>query len=145
LLAGLKGNTYSELVSEVDNTNMSENVFFLGQVEDVTGLLLASDLKVLSSNSEGCPNAVLEAMAVGLPVVATCILGTREALGDNYKYLSKPFDHQSMGRNIAEFYKSLELRIEIGQQNLDRVEKKFSLENLQMSYLKFIQKSFNSN
>jgi len=50
---------------------LGESVKFLGMVNDVSGLLHSCDLYVHSSVSEGLPNAVLEAMAAGLPVVAT--------------------------------------------------------------------------
>ena len=62
---------------------LGERVRFVGDVDDVAGLLGASDVGVLSSTPlEGCPNAVIESMAAGLPVVGTDIPGVREALGD---------------------------------------------------------------
>jgi glycosyltransferase involved in cell wall biosynthesis len=60
---------------------LSERVHLLGHRDDVPGLLLGLDLLVQSSLREGMPNAVLEGMAAGLPVVATAVGGTAEALG----------------------------------------------------------------
>jgi glycosyltransferase involved in cell wall biosynthesis len=63
------------------------NVAFLGERADVPDLLAAADLFVLPSLFEGLPLAILEAMALGLPIVATRIGGTMEALGSDHPFL----------------------------------------------------------
>ena len=61
---------------------VSDRVRFLGHRNDVPALLAAADLFVLPSLYEGLPLAVLEAMAAGVPVVATAIGGTDEVVRD---------------------------------------------------------------
>src|SRR5204863_1840718 len=59
---------------------LCRNVEFLGRRADVEQLLASTDIATLVSVREGIPRAVLEAMASGLPVVATDVPGTREAV-----------------------------------------------------------------
>lgn len=59
------------------------DVVFLGARDDVTALLATADIFVLPSHEEGMSNALMEAMAAGLPCVATDVGGNREVLGSN--------------------------------------------------------------
>lgn len=54
------------------------NVMFAGRVSDVNGVLAASDLFVMPSDYEGMPNAMMEAMAAGLPCISTRLSGARD-------------------------------------------------------------------
>jgi glycosyltransferase involved in cell wall biosynthesis len=64
--------------------NLNDRVFFAGQrsKEETFGLMAACDLFVLNSTYEGFPHVVLEAMCVGLPVIATAVGGTPELVRD---------------------------------------------------------------
>ena len=63
-----------------DELGLAGTVEFLGRVEGVERVLAETDIATLVSMREGIPRAVLEAMASGLPVVATDVPGTREAV-----------------------------------------------------------------
>jgi glycosyltransferase involved in cell wall biosynthesis len=58
--------------------DVADRIRFLGQREDIPELLAASDIVLSTSDVEGMPNAILEAMAAGKPVVATKISGSEE-------------------------------------------------------------------
>src|SRR5205085_1382097 len=81
LLAGRFGDDVHNLKALAFDLGLDSSVQFLGHVDDIAGLLSAVDLGVLSSPSESSPNAILEAMASGLPVVGADNSGMREALG----------------------------------------------------------------
>jgi len=57
---------------------LQDKVSFLGFRRDVPELLTASDVFILTSRREGLPRAVMEAMAVGLPIIATDVRGNRD-------------------------------------------------------------------
>lgn len=65
------GELREELLKLVDNYGLQNNVLFVGQVSNVYDWLVSASLYVLTSDFEGLPNALMEAMALGVPVIAT--------------------------------------------------------------------------
>jgi glycosyltransferase involved in cell wall biosynthesis len=78
------------LISQAEALGLSDRVTLVGHVDDVRSFHQALDVYVQTSDSEGVPNAVLEAMAVGTPVVATDVGGTSELIGHNVHGLLVP-------------------------------------------------------
>jgi glycosyltransferase involved in cell wall biosynthesis len=76
------GSARQALEAERDKHDLGDRCVFLGHTADPTDLYHAADLFVQSADSEGTPNAVLEAMAFEVSVVATDAGGTREVLRD---------------------------------------------------------------
>jgi glycosyltransferase involved in cell wall biosynthesis len=80
---------------------ITRQTFFLGGCDRVAELLSITEIGVLSSLYEGFPNAVLEYMAAGCPVVATDVGGIGEAVADGQTgYLVEARDHEAMARKI---------------------------------------------
>jgi glycosyltransferase involved in cell wall biosynthesis len=69
---------------------IDRRVWFVGSRDDVPGLLRASTVFVLPSLWEGMPNALLEAMAAGVPVIATAVEGSREIVQSEHSGLLVP-------------------------------------------------------
>ena len=67
---------------QVVELGLAREVRFLGYRNDIPELLGRSDIAVLTSLKEGIPRAAIEAMAAGLPMVATRVTGTREVVRD---------------------------------------------------------------
>ncbi|HKQ62859.1 MAG TPA: glycosyltransferase family 4 protein [Candidatus Polarisedimenticolaceae bacterium] len=83
----------------------------LGWRRDVPELLAAADVLVLTSRFEGLPMAVLEGMAAGLPVVATAVDGTQEAMEDGRTgYLVPPGEPQAIAGSMVRLARNPALR-----------------------------------
>jgi glycosyltransferase involved in cell wall biosynthesis len=132
LLAGRDGNRSIHLKGLAFDLGLGgQEVRFLGPVKDISGLLYATDLLVHSSFLEGCPNGVLEAMAVGLPVAATDIPGIREAVGPaGYEHLAPVGDPDTLAKRILRFALDAQLRQEVGAANRARIAMFFSPERM---------------
>jgi glycosyltransferase involved in cell wall biosynthesis len=98
---------------------------------DVTTLLQQSSLLVLSSTHEGLPNVVLEAMAAGLPVVATDVGGLSEVVQQGETgWLVAPKDVSALADAISHLLAHDNVRAAFGQAGRKRAEQKFSLASM---------------
>jgi glycosyltransferase involved in cell wall biosynthesis/O-antigen/teichoic acid export membrane protein len=90
-------------------------VRFLGYRDDVPDLLRGTDVSVLTSMKEGIPRAILEAMAMGVPVVATDVPGSREAVRDGETGFAVPLgDAHALADAIDRLLRDPELRARMG-------------------------------
>ena len=80
LIAGRRGDASRDLDRQCDVLGLQQHVRFLGHRTDVPEILAAADIFVFPTLFEGLPGAVLEAMALGLPIVASDIGPVREAV-----------------------------------------------------------------
>lgn len=80
------------LAVEASRIGVAERVVFAGYREDARAIIGAADVVVIPSRSEGLPNAALEALAAGRPLVATAVRGLRELLTDEVDALLVPPD-----------------------------------------------------
>jgi glycosyltransferase involved in cell wall biosynthesis len=78
----LEPDYFLELQLLIRDLNLSDRFHFAGSITDLRGHLSAADIFVLPSRSEGFSNAIVEAMAASLPVVATDVGGNAEAVKD---------------------------------------------------------------
>jgi glycosyltransferase involved in cell wall biosynthesis len=140
LLAGRLDGAALRLKALAFDLNLGITVRFLGVVNDISGLLSAVDLGVFSSRREGCPNGILECMAAGLPVVATNILGSRDALGDDARWLAEPGDYTGLGQNIVALLNRPDLRAADAKRNQQRIREVFSADRMCRETVAVIQK-----
>jgi len=104
---------------------------FLGKRTDVSEILGVSDVLLFTSNSEGMPNAVLEAMSCGLPVVATRISGTKELVYDGQNgFLVPTCDAQAAADCILRLYKDRMLTQRMGAEGRRIIVENYSVERM---------------
>ena len=105
-------------------------VTFTGSTNDVRSYLQQADLFVLPSRSEGIPNALLEAMACGLPVVASAVGGIPDVVQDGESgLLVPPDDVPALAKAIRRLLVDPDLRRQMGQKARQRVESDYSLQS----------------
>jgi glycosyltransferase involved in cell wall biosynthesis len=105
----------SEVAATVKARGLSNRVELLGAQGTVAQLLARSDVFVLSSRSEGFPVSILEAMAAGLPVVATDVGGVAEAVVDGETGILVPAANpQAFAGALERLLADVELRRRLG-------------------------------
>ncbi len=86
-----EGREEKKLKLQVISYKLQEKIFFLGHVDNASQYLKAFDLFVLPSRKEGLSYTLLEAVAAGVPIVATAVGGTPEVITDRVNgYLAEP-------------------------------------------------------
>lgn len=131
---------YESLLGDL---KLTEHVTFLGACEAVPQLLHAGDVFVQPSHHEGLPNAVIEAMAASLPVIATTVGGIPEAVSaqsagaetaDETGWLVAPGDSEGIAAALLEAAEQPERRMRMGARARLRVVTEFSLERSVAAY-----------
>jgi len=113
---------------------LASPVRFLGTRRDLPEIFRALDLFVHPSLWEGLPLALLKAMGAGLPVVATRVSGSQEAIEDGVNgYLVAPGDPEALARAILGLYRHPEVRRRLGDAARRRVAARYSLEAMLQS------------
>ncbi len=136
LLAG-SGPLEKELRTMADRRGL-ERIDFLGHREDVPTLLLASDVYVSTSDTEGLSLSVMEAMAAGLPVVATAAGGVKELVDEGDTGLTVPLrDAPALGDALAALLADPARRIALGQRGRARALASFGLPAMAERYARF--------
>ncbi|MUV59827.1 glycosyltransferase family 4 protein [Halobacterium sp. CBA1126] len=118
------GSLYDSLVAAVEDRGLAEDVFLTGFRDDVPRVLAASDVLVLPSFREGTPRVITEAMASGLPVVATDIAGIPEQVEDGENgYLIPTGDSDALADRLERLLADEELREQMGARGLERANR----------------------
>jgi len=144
------GHLEIQLKEEVKQLGVTKQVKFLGQRWDIPDWLDASDIFVLPSEAEGMPLAVMEAMAKGLPVIASAVSGIPEELGDTGKLLPDPKDNpqatvEELITTIQGWAVNSELRRSIGQAGKSRAEDLFREERMIQETMEVIEQALLPN
>jgi len=127
-LAG-DGPMHQHLARQIAEQNLGEYVHLLGPFDTVDDLLASADLFVLPSYEEGMSLALLEAMAAGLPIVATDIPGNRELVRDAQEALLVPVRNaEALTAAISRIFSHPTLAGQLAQAAHRRVQTHFSLQ-----------------
>lgn len=122
------------LAALAERLGIAARVHFAGFRQDVPEILAAAELLVLASRWEGMPNAVLEAMAAGRPVVATDVAGVAETLGSSEEQVCPPHDPREFADRVIAILRDDQLAARLGRQNQERARAQFTLPAMVEAY-----------
>ncbi|WP_437480227.1 glycosyltransferase [Sorangium sp. So ce1014] len=113
------------------------SVEWVGEVADTRAFLSDLDMFALIAEPAGCPNASLEAMAEGLPVVATAVGGMSEQVDDGVTgRLVPPGDAEALAGALVELAEDPARRARMGAAGWERARERFSLERMVADYVR---------
>jgi glycosyltransferase involved in cell wall biosynthesis len=136
-----EGPLHAEIAGELERTGLGRRVELLGSRDDVLDLLAGADIFVLSSRSEGFPVSVLEAMAAGLPVVATDVGGVSEAVRHGETGLLVPAnDPGALAEALDCLVQDPELRLRLGSAGRERVRQHFDVVPFRRAHLELYRR-----
>ena len=121
---------------------VKNDVIFLGQRSDVNQILKAFDIFVFPSLTEGLPLVVIEAMATGLPIVASHVGGIPElVVNGETGFLVSPTSKEEIKETIIKLLDNPKLRKEMGQIARKRFETHFSLPQMVQKYIEVYEEA----
>lgn len=130
-----------ELDKEARDSKVEDIIFFLGFREDIPRILYSLDLFVLSSYLEGLGSSILDAMACGLPVVATRTGGIPEVVVHRKTgLLVSPRNPQALAKAILKLYNDRELASRLGKRGYEMVRQKFSVQSMADKMIRLYQR-----
>jgi glycosyltransferase involved in cell wall biosynthesis len=135
-----EGPCHADLLREANQLGIYEKVQFLGQVSDPAKVLGCGRVFALPSNSEGVSLTLLEAMAAGVPVVATSVGGTPEVLeNDKTGLMVPPQNPEELANAIKQLWHDNELRDRLSLAAAQRVSEQFDINRMAQEYNQLYQ------
>ena len=125
----------SELEGLVRARGLERTVVFLGHREDISDLLGAADVFVLPSKSEAFPNGAIEAMAAGLPVIASAVGGLLDLIEPDRSGLLVPAgDLEALAAALRRLFSDPVLAGRLGEAAQTQVRQRYSFERMVASF-----------
>lgn len=139
------GERRSYLENYAKKLHISEFIVFVGYRNDVKSLYVGFDVFALVSKYEGLPMALLEAMAAGVPVVASAVGAIPDVIGDNeFGFLVKPGSVADIVDSVRYLITNHSKRNELSIKGRSRVEEKFSSKKMCRAYENLYKKLIDS-
>lgn len=129
LVAGRDDGLGRVLKERAESLGISSSIRWLGSIKDVSTLWRAADIGVLASHEEGLPNSLLEAMAMGVPMITTNVGGVADIVTNGLDALVvPPRNPEAMAEALIAMIDSPQLRLRLGQAASARIHDVFSLQ-----------------
>ncbi|MGH9857298.1 MAG: glycosyltransferase family 4 protein, partial [Acidobacteriota bacterium] len=130
-----------QLQKETASEGMTETVRFVGLQTQVAPFLLASDLLLVTSDTEGIPGVILEAGLLGIPAIASSVGGVPECIQNNRTgILVDPENEEAFATAVMELLQESSRRNEMGERAKDWMNQNFEIRKVALQYLEFYKK-----
>lgn len=136
---------YGEYVNDLEkriNDCNKVNIRFMGEVENVIDVLLDYDVYSLTSDKEGLPIGIIEALRSGLPILVSDVGGNSECVNEN-GYLVKKQDVEDCKEKIRKLYNERNNLAKLGQNSRKIFEEEFSVQKMVQETHNIYEKMFN--
>ena len=125
------GELKEDIEKMAKDSEIDKYIIFTGIRKDIKNILYGVDLYISPSKNEALGLSILEAMACGVPVVATNVGGTKEILGENSEFLIDYGDTKKACFDIIKIYENINnIKEEIGLSGKKRIKSIFNLETM---------------
>lgn len=122
-----KGDEIDLLKQRIEEKQLNRYVYLTGHRNDLTDVYSSFDLFLMTSDNEGLPNTVLEAMAMGVPVVSTAVAGVPELVDDGSTgFLCDIGDGKRLAEKVVALIRNDSLRKDFGEKGRHHVVDNFS-------------------
>jgi glycosyltransferase involved in cell wall biosynthesis len=134
------GSLRNALDAQIRDLQLTDSVLLLGNRTDIDRFLSSANIFVLPSRWEGLPVSLLEAMGMGLPVVATQVEGVEEVVQDRVQgLLVAPEESDSLAAALIELIAQPALRSRMGAAARKRIEESYTVDIMCKKYLHLMQ------
>jgi glycosyltransferase involved in cell wall biosynthesis len=139
-----QGELMESLKLRSESLGLCRHVRFLGFAQNILDYLHATDIFLFTSDTEGMPNSLLEAMACRLPVIATRIGGTVEVIQDNENGLIvPPGDDAEIARAILRLLDDNALCKRLAENAFRTIQERFSIDSVASKYIALYRRILN--
>lgn len=131
-----EGELGKELKCMINNDNLTDYIKIFSPIKDIYKILFASDIFILPSLYEGLPMSLIEAMAVGVPVIGTNVCGINEIIKNKETgILIEPGDIDEIKKAIMFMIHNKEIALQYAKNAQDVVRNKFSISRMIDEYM----------
>ena len=140
------GNVKMIYIGGGDNKPEGDNILFQGRLQHdkIPDYLCAADFFVLPTKAEGCCNAIIEAMACGLPIISTDGAYNTDILSESYSIMTAPEDIEAITEAIKFLHENPETRIQMGEA-ARKASLQFDIEKRASDIIEFMKRKKKGN
>lgn len=124
-----------DIIDYIKNHSLKDNVYLMGFRSDVNRILQLIDIFCLVSYKEGLPISLIEAMAVGLPVIGADSVGIRDVISNGENgFLVKIDDVEDLKNKLAYLIENPNIRSQYGKNGREEVIRQYDIKKCVLSY-----------